>query len=364
MCATEKRWDLIRRRTELELRSDKKNIKPEDLLTISVSPHIQGRDTATLIMLWVIVALLPLTAYAIYVCGWSAVTVIASSIVGSVSAEFLIQRFRHVPVSIGDLSAVLTGLLLALTLPPRLPFWMPLIGGVVAIALGKQVFGGLGHNIFNPALVGRAILAISWPKYMNTSYLVHPKAWAVNTAQIKTINAVTSATPLFAAKQVRSGALQINEGTYVKPLLLGNPWGAIGEVSALLVIVGLLILLLRGIVDWRIPVCFVGTVVILSSIRGQNPLFAAFSGGLMLGACFMATDYVTNPMTSWGKVIFATGCGVVTYLLRFHSNLPEGVMFSILFMNGLTPLIDRYIKPRPFGHSKRSIVPAKEASEQ
>jgi electron transport complex protein RnfD len=229
---------------------------------------------------------------------------------------------------------------------------MPLIGGIVAIALGKQVFGGLGHNIFNPALVGRAVLFVSWSKYMTTSWLVQPKAAVVNTAAIKSIDALTKATPLYTMRLVRQHTLSLSASRYYKPLLFGNPWGCIGEVSALLILAGLAVLLMKRLVDWRIPVCFVGTVMILSWIIGMDPMFAALSGSVLFGACFMATDYVTNPMTAWGKAIFAAGCGVITVLLRFYSNLPEGVMFAILFMNGMTPLIDRYIKPRPFGHRK------------
>ena len=329
-----------------------KKAEPEELLTIGVSPHIRDADTTSRIMGWVIIALLPITFYSIYIGGMSTLIVIAMSIAGAVVTEVVIQRLRHIPVTVNDLSALLTGLLLALTLPPRLPFWIPLIGGVVAIALGKQVFGGLGHNIFNPALVGRAVLFVSWSKYMTTSWLVHPKAGVVNTAAVRSIDAVTKATPLYTMRLVRQHTLSLSASRYYKPLLLGNPWGCIGEVSALLILLGLAILLMKRLVDWRIPVCFVGTVVVLSWIIGMDPLFAALSGSVLFGACFMATDYVTNPMSAWGKVIFAAGCGIMTVLLRFYSNLPEGVMFAILFMNGMTPLIDRYIKPRPFGYRK------------
>ena len=187
---------------------------------------------------------------------------------------------------------------------------------------------------------------------MTTSWLVHPKAGVVHTAAVKSIDAVTKATPLYTMRLVRQHTLSLSPSRYYRPLLFGNPWGCIGEVSALLVFAGLAVLLMKRLVDWRIPVGFVGTVVLLSWIIGMDPLFAALSGGLLLGACFMATDYVTNPMTAWGKVIFAVGCGIITVLLRFYSNLPEGVMFAILFMNGMTPLIDRYIKPRPYGHGK------------
>lgn len=319
------------------------------LFHIGVSPHIRDSDTTTSIMGWVIIALLPVAAYSIYVCGWSAVVTISFSILGAVAAEYVIQRYRRMHVTLYDLSAVLTGLLLALTLPPRLPFWMPLVGGAVAIALGKQVFGGLGHNIFNPALVGRAVLFISWSKYMTTSYLSSPQAAVVNTGAIRSINAVTNATPLLTMHQVHKGELAFDATRYYGPLLFGNPWGCIGEVSAALLLLGLAVLLYKRLVAWQIPVCYVGTVMVLSRLLGQDPLFAALAGGLLIGACFMATDYVTNPMTSWGKVVFSVGCGIVTVVLRFYSNLPEGVMFAILFMNGMTPLIDRYVKPRPYG---------------
>jgi Na+-translocating ferredoxin:NAD+ oxidoreductase subunit D len=327
---------------------------PGEMLMIGASPHIRAKDTTTGIMGWVIVAVMPVTIYGIYIGGWHAFTVIAMSIIGAVGTEAVIQRLRHMPITLFDLSAVVTGLLLGLTLPPMLPFWMPLIGGIVAMLLGKHVFGGLGHNIFNPALVGRAVLFVSWAKIMTTSYLVHPQAAVVNTATVKGINAITKATPLVAVSQAKKGTLAISATQYIKPLLFGNPWGQIGEVSALLILVGLAILLAKGLVDWRIPLVFVATVMLISWALGVNPLFAMLSGGLLFGACFMATDYVTNPMTAWGKVIFAFGCGVITVVLRFYSNLPEGVMFAILIMNGVTPLIDRYVRPRVYGHTRRS----------
>lgn len=310
---------------------------------------MRGKNTTASIMGWVIIALLPLTAYSICVGGLSTLVVILMSVVGAVATEAVIQRMRHLQVSVGDLSAILTGLLLGLTLPPELPFWMPLVGGAVAIALGKQVFGGLGHNIFNPALVGRAVLFVSWSKYMTTSWLTNP--WMlVNTSAVNSINAVSGASPLATMEQVREGELAIQASRYYGPLLFGNPWGCIGEVSAALILLGLAVLLIKGLVDWRIPVGYVGTVMLLSWVLGMDPLFAALSGGLLLGACFMATDYVTNPMTPWGKLVFAVGCGAITVVLRFYSNLPEGVMFAILIMNGFTPLIDRYLRPRAFGH--------------
>ncbi len=325
-----------------------------EMLVIGASPHVRAPETTSKIMLWVIIAVLPVTVYGVYIGGWKAFTVVAMSVIGCVATEAVVQRLRHVPVTVFDLSAVVTGLLLGLTLPPRLPFWMPLIGGAVAMLLGKHVFGGLGHNIFNPALVGRAVLFVSWTKYMTTSYLVDPRAAVVNTAAVKGINAITRATPLVAVTHARKAPAAALASRYVKPLLFGNPWGQIGEVSAFLILVGMAILLIKGLIDWRIPVVYVSTVVLVSWALGWNPWFSMLSGGLLFGAVFMATDYVTNPMTAWGKVIFAFGCGFITVVLRQWSNLPEGVMFAILIMNGVTPLIDRYIRPRAYGHPRRA----------
>ncbi|MHB8895142.1 MAG: RnfABCDGE type electron transport complex subunit D [Candidatus Geothermincolia bacterium] len=346
-----------------EVAEPKKEPAPKDMLVIGASPHIRARETTAGIMGWVVVAALPVTVYGIYIGGWNAFIVVAMCLIGTVGTEAIVQRLRHMPVTVFDMSAVVTGLLLALTLPPRLPFWMPLIGGIVAMLLGKHVFGGLGHNIFNPALVGRAVLFVSWAKYMTTSYLVHPQAAVVNTATIRGINAITKATPLVAVSQARKGTLAITASQYVKPLFFGNPWGQIGEVSALMILIGFAILLIKGLIDWRVPVVFVATVAIISWALGVNPLFAILSGGLLFGAVFMATDYVTNPMTAWGKVVFALGCGVITVVLRFYSNLPEGVMFAILIMNGITPVIDRYIRPRVYGHKRGSKEEEKEQGE-
>ncbi|MHB8779873.1 MAG: RnfABCDGE type electron transport complex subunit D [Candidatus Geothermincolia bacterium] len=325
--------------------------KEQDLLVIGASPHIRAAATTAGIMGWVVAALLPLSLYSIYYFGWGAVVVIGASLAGTMLTEAAVQRVRHLPVSLLDGSAVVTGLLLALTLPPRLPFWIPFIGGVVAMLLGKHAFGGLGHNIFNPALVGRAFLFVSWTWYMTNSYMITPRS-AVTSGVVARINAVTGATPLVAMTQSREGLLALDSSDYIRPLLFGNPWGQLGEVSALLILVGLAILIAKRLIDWRVPAIFAGTVAIGSWMLGVSPLFALLSGGLLLGACFMATDYVTNPMTALGKIIFAFGCGITTLVLRFYSNLPEGVMFAILFMNTFTPFIDRYLRPRPYGHAK------------
>lgn len=356
-CPTKKRWvgRFFSRKPALD--------EHEDLFLIGTSPHIRDNSSISRIMAWVIVALIPVTAWGIYIGGVSALLTIVMSILGCVVAEAIVLRIRKMPIVITDLSAVLTGLLLALTLPPKMPLWIPFLGGMFAIIVGKQLFGGLGHNIFNPALIGRAFIFVSWTSQMNNAYL-DPLHTSVS-GSIAGINAVTTATPLTAVSHLRTGELAkgaVSATDYIEPLLFRNPWGTIGEVSAVLLLVGLAILLITRIIDWRIPFFYVGTVVLLTWInmlvtpeKGMNLIFCAISGGLFLGAFFMATDYVTGPMTSWGKIIFACGCGIVTFVLRFYSSMPEGVMFSILFMNATTPLIDRYLKPRPFGWKREKV---------
>jgi len=232
---------------------------------------------------------------------------------------------------IKDGSAVLTGLLLALVLSPLVPWWIAVFGSVFAIAIGKMVFGGLGHNIFNPALVGRAFLVASWPVLMTR--WISP-------------DGITGATPL--------GLLKL-EGikTAYTQLYLGNIGGTIGETSAIALLVGAAFLFYKNVLDWRIPTTYVGTVFVFAFIFGQDPIFHIFTGGLLIGAFFMATDYVTSPITHNGRLIFGFGCGFLTIVLRLFSGYPEGVMFSILLMNAAVPLIERYTKAKPFGYHKK-----------
>jgi len=301
-------------------------------LVVSSSPHIRSEETVQRIMLDVIIALLPATAASVYFFGMRALAITLVSVAAAVAAEAAIQKIRNKPVTINDGSAVITGLLLALTLSPAMPLWMVVVGAVVAIGIGKQVYGGLGSNPFNPALVGRAFLVVTFPVHMTT--------W------IDPIDGVTSATPL--------GLLKM-EGTATgyTELFIGNVGGSLGETSALLLILGGLYLLYRGIIDWRIPAFYLGTVAVMTAVLGQDPVFHLLAGGLLLGAFFMATDMVTTPVTRTGKIIFGIGAGILVVLIRLYGGYPEGVLFSILLMNTFTPIIDKYTRPKIYGEVKR-----------
>ncbi len=307
-----------------------------DNLTVSPAPHIKSGQTTQKIMFKVILALLPAGLAGIYIFGLSSLKVMLISVVSCVVSEAIFLKLRNRdPKTVLDGSALLTGLLLAYNLPPEVPFWLPIVGGVVGIILGKQIFGGLGHNIFNPALVGRVFLQISWPVYMTT--WKNPR-WAVD--------AVSTATPL---------AKESEKAFSYMDLFLGNHGGCIGEVSILILLIGAAFLIFTNIISWHIPVSFVGTVMILTWIFGGGALFKGdfifhlLAGGLVLGAFFMATDYVTRPLTRTGKIIFGVGCGVLTVVIRLKGGYPEGVSYAILFMNAMVPLIDRYTKTRTYG---------------
>ncbi|MFH1478881.1 MAG: RnfABCDGE type electron transport complex subunit D [Candidatus Omnitrophota bacterium] len=310
-----------------------------DNLTVASSPHIRSRLNTRSIMYLVILALIPTGIAGVYIYGLSSLKVIAISILACVFSEAIFLRFRKKdPLAILDGSAILTGLLLAYNLPPEVPFWLPIAGSMVSIIIGKQIFGGLGHNIFNPALVGRVFLQISWPVYMTT--WKDPR-WISD--------AVTSATPL--AKEGSANFSYID-------LFLGNHGGCIGEVCILALLLGGAFLLLMNIISFHTPFSFIGTVMVLGWVFGKDGfftgdfLFHLLAGGLVLGAFFMATDYVTGPLTKKGKVIFGIGCGILTILIRLKGSYPEGVSYSILFMNALTPLIDRYTKIKKYGFIK------------
>jgi electron transport complex protein RnfD len=243
-----------------------------------------------------------------------------------------------------DGSALITGLLLALTLPPTIPLWMAAAGSVFSIAIVKEAFGGLGHNIFNPALGGRAFMAVSFPAEMTT--WVWPMRFGVS---LSNTDAATTATPL------AEGFVWPYPNLHLyRDMFLGNVAGSIGETSALLILISGLLLIALRIIDWRIPLSYIGTVALLTFVFGHDAIFHILAGGLMLGAFFMATDYVTSPITARGRLIFGLGAGTLTALIRLFGGLPEGVAFSILMMNAITPLIDRYIKVRPYGLTKGS----------
>jgi Na+-translocating ferredoxin:NAD+ oxidoreductase subunit D len=317
---------------------------------VSSSPHIQeGTRIADIIRL-VIIALAPSALFSVYLFGLRALLTIVVSVGSAVLFEAAWQRISRKPVTIGNLSAALTGLLLALNLPPTSPWWMILVGSFFAIIIAKQFYGGLGHNVFNPALVGRVVLLIAFPAQMTAAW-VAPSAWGMS--------AVTTATPLGKAREalLSTGRIDVHlTGHMVRDLLIGNRAGSLGEVSVVLLAAGGIFLIARRIITWHIPVSFIATVWAVTGIfhvvnphRYADPSFHVITGGLFLGAFFMATDYVTSPIHPWGKIVFGVGCGVVTVVIRLFGTYPEGVSFAILLMNACTPLIDRYLKPAVFG---------------
>ncbi|MFC1637549.1 RnfABCDGE type electron transport complex subunit D [Candidatus Margulisiibacteriota bacterium] len=310
---------------------------------ISPGPHLRERVAVPIMMYLVIIGLLPATLAGIYFFGPKALGLVLTCVLTALATEYLVSRLMKKEPSLSDGSAVVTGLLLALCLSPTLPYYAAILGTVFAIAIGKQLFGGLGYNIFNPALIGRAFLAAAFPVQM-TSWIA-PLAY-------RGLETVTSATPLAVMK------FQQQATPYGK-LLLGNVSGCIGETSALLILLPALFLIWRGVINWRIPASYLGSVVVLGGIfwqadpaRYPDPLFHILAGGLMLGACFMATDLVTSPLTKKGMFIFGVGAGILVVVIRLFSGLPEGVMYSILIMNALVPLINRYTRPRILGRKK------------
>lgn len=312
------------------------------MLTISASPHLHTSSSVSKCMWHVIVALLPAVACSLYYFGLGAMVVIAASILGCVIVEYAINRWMlRAPSTIGNGSAVLTGLLLALNLPSNIPVWIVLIGSVVAIGIGKMSFGGLGCNIWNPALVGRVFLLISFPAQMTSWPVPLENQW-------RYLDATTGATTL--------GMLKLGE---ISPdsvdlwhSALGLTAGSLGEVSALALLLGFAWLFVTRVITWHIPVAIFASVALFALAVGDNIGVQLLSGGLMLGAIFMATDYVTSPMSRKGMIVYGVMIGVITVVIRKWGAYPEGVSFAILLMNSFVPLIDRYIKPRKFGERR------------
>lgn len=320
----------------------------EERFLLSPGPHLSSWFTVSRIMYLVVLASLFPSAAGVYFFGFQALWVIVVSIVASVVTEYAVKKLRGRPF-IMDGGAVVTGLLLALVLPPSMPLWMVAIGAIFAIAIVKEAFGGLGFNIFNPALGGRAFLMACWLEESTT--------W-VPTRLMP--DAVTIATPLN-----MSFVWEGDKFTLFRNLFLGNVGGSIGETSALAILIGGGLLLTLGIIEWRIPLTYIGTVALLTYLwpgvalpiftaPWEDALFHVLAGGLMLGAFFMATDYVTSPITNRGKIIFGIGCGITTVIVRLLGGMPEGVCFSILLMNSLTPIIDKYTMTKPLGLEKVS----------
>ncbi len=323
--------------------------------TLASPSHIAASENVTHIMLWVVGALMPVAIWAAWNMGLPAFVLLGSCIVSSVGTEWVWNRMARKPQTLRDGSALLTGLLLALTLPPRTPWWIAMVGGIVAIALAKMLFGGLGWNLFNPALVGRAFVTISWAGVLAEQQV--PGGWfrGLEVAGSGKFDAISGATRLAIASADRAsaGAYAFDLNAQWTPLLFRNLEGSLGEVSAALLILGGLVLIFKGIIDWRIPAGYIGTVALLSWAFGSDPVFNVLAGGVLLGAFFMATDYVTSPMTRAGRFVFGCGCGLINVVARFFGPAPEATTWAILFMNGLVPLIDRSTIPRTFGWEGR-----------
>ena len=312
---------------------------------VSSSPHVKMKDRISSIMLNVIIALIPAMIAGVYYFGLSALLVILTSVASCVLSEYVYECITKKTKTVKDLSAVVTGVLLALTLPPKTPLWMVVIGGAFAIIIVKQLYGGLGKNFMNPALAARCFMIAAW-------------AGVMTTYTTPMTDAVTSATPLGILKGTSEGMLP-----GMLDALLGNKAGCIGETSGIALIIGFLYLLFTKVIDWKIPVSYIGSFAILMYLFGTNQtgesqmyftVMHVLTGGLLLGAFFMATDYVTTPNTGLGMIIFGIGCGILTYVIRVFGGYPEGVSFAILLMNIATPIIERFTIPRAFGEVKKN----------
>ena len=322
-------------------------------LTISSSPHIRASHSTASIMRDVCIALAPALIFAVWLYGFRVLAVTLVSVAACVFFEWGYRRMMKKDCTAGDWSAVLTGLLLALVSPPTVPYWVVVLGALFAIVVVKQLYGGIGKNFLNPALAGRALMMTSWASIMTA--WAKPHTWlniASNYTAEGALDGITAATPLAALK---SGAIP---GHGLLNAFLGNIGGCIGEASALLLLAGGIYLVARKVISARIPLCFLGTVAVLSFLfpRGNDRLvwtaWQLCSGGVMLGAIFMATDYVTSPVTAWGQVVFGVGCGALTILIRYFGGFPEGVSYAILIMNVTVGLLDKVGLPRRFGAPK------------
>lgn len=327
----------------------------DPLFTVSPSPHIHEEMTVPRIMRVVIIALMPALFFSIYTFGIAAIMVTLLAVVACMLTEYLINRFLlNRPDSLHDGSAIITGMLLAFNVPSNLPWHIVIIGSVVAMGIGKLSFGGLGNNPFNPALVGRVFLLISFPVQMTS--------WPAPGFTLS-LDATTSATPLGLLKDgLRAGeplsGLMSQMPSYTD-FLFGLQGGSLGEVSAFALLLGLGYMLIKKVITWHVPVSIVLTVFVMTGlfwlvdpVKYANPFFHVLTGGVMLGAIFMATDYVTSPVTHRGMVVFGIGIGVLTVMIRLFGSYPEGISFAILIMNAFVPIINRYVRPVPFGRTK------------
>ena len=320
-------------------------------LIASSNPHIRNNEDTRSLMLDVIIALMPALAMSVYVFGVTTLISAVVSVAGAVFFEWLYRKLLKKPQTIGDLSAALTGLLLSMVCPPTLPYWMLLVGDFFAIFVVKQLYGGIGKNFLNPALAGRAALVACYASQMTS--------WAAP----RTVDAVTAATPL---AMMKAGEFEALTAQYsLSDMFIGLIGGSVGEVSAMMLLIGGLYLIFRRVISWHTPVAYIGTVAVLTFLFPQGNdaltymLYNVFGGGLMLGAFFMATDYVTSPVTKEGQLIYGLGCGLLTVFIRYFGSYPEGVCYSILIMNCLVWIIDKYTKPTRFGVDKKKEGAAK-----
>lgn len=353
-----------------------------DVYAVSAAPHIKQKISVSSVMWQVAAALTPALLAGIYFFGFQSLFLTIYAVAAAVITEALIQKLRQVPVTVSDGSAVVTGMLIAFNINSASPWWLPVSGAFFAIAVGKQIFGGLGYNIFNPALLGRAFMVASWPTLMTAGWKATQPLSRIFQSSINGLQdlpsnlpeVITSATPLGVAKALRDStqvAPEIAETVMnnlastdtIQNIFWGNIGGCIGEVSAAALLIGAAYLAYKHIIEWRIPFSYIITVFVLTYIFGGiNGLFSAsillpvfhiFSGGLILGAFFMATDMVSSPVTKKGRIIFGIGCGILTVVIRLVGGYPEGVSYSILLMNIAVPLIDKYSLPKVFGEVKK-----------
>lgn len=318
-------------------------------LTISLSPHIHTRNSIDRAMWNVIIALMPALAIAIWVFGLPALSLTAVCVASCIATEWLIEKFlMHRPCSIRNGSAIITGLLLAFNLPSCLPLWMAVIGSIVAIGIAKMSFGGLGQNIWNPALVGRVFLLLSFPAAMTT----WPTAIPSGLQPVSGATDATSGATFLQTLNESYNTMNLDTVDFLN-MMVGNMNGSLGEVGAIAILIGLIYMLVTKVITWHIPVSILASAALFSFLLGGNPLLDLLAGGLLLGAVFMATDYVTSPMTHTGQIIYGVLIGLVTIIIRRFGAYPEGVSFAILLMNSFTPLINRYCRPRVFGERSK-----------
>lgn len=365
-------------------KEQEKETAPSKLeLILSVPPHVRSSQSVITVMWLVVISLLPAVGYSFYLYGLSAVTLVAGAVIAAIASEALYQFIMKKNITALDGSAVITGLLLAMNVPPEAPVWMVCLGSAFAIIIAKQLFGGLGFNIFNPALAARAFMMASWPVHMTTRWHSFSPTNVIsqgieNTAALPSaaFDAITSATPLAALKGASKvvadfaapadGVLHtLLSSQMLKSLFIGNIGGCLGETSVLFLLIGAIFLLAKRIITWHIPITYMATVALIMALYySVNPLpgsesidhflprivlFHLLSGGLVLGAFFMATDMVTSPVMHKGMILYAAGCGIIASIIRLWGGYPEGVSYSILLMNAVVPLIDRYLKPKVFG---------------